>query len=348
MEASLKTDGRPLERQPTLALADLLQGVAVGHRDDDTVLSLANRLLRLSKQLDVKAQAMVAKEAGGVPLAALAQGLLAALDPDRIVVAALAAAKAAGITRDEATLTEGELHAARAERVATACLPFDNPVLRERIDGARREREQLIDHVNLDQITFSGYSAEAEAAAHTAIENFKTYIAAHQHDIEALSFIYQQPYRRRAMTFAMVEQLHELLSRRPLMLTTERLWSAYERVQQSQVKGAGVLRQLTDLIALVRFALGFDAELRPFADAVNARFQAWIFRHNAQRGSAFTPEQTEWLRLMKDHIAASVAVERSDFDHAPFAGRGGLQKVWGVFGGELDGLMAEMNLELVA
>ena len=107
-------------------------------------------------------------------------------------------------------------------------------------------------------------------------------------------------------------------------------------------------RQLTDLIALVRFALGFDAELRPFADAVNTRFQSWIFRHNAQRASAFTPEQTEWLRLMKDHIAASVAVERSDFDHAPFAGRGGLQKVWGVFGGELDGLMAEMNLELVA
>ena len=348
VEKSLKTDGRPLERQPTLALADLLNGVAVGHRDDDTVLSLANRLLRLAKQLDAKAQASVAKEAGGVPLVVLAQGLLAALDPDQIAAAALATAQAAGITRDEATLTEAELQAARTVRVAAACLPFDNPVLRERIDGARREREQLIDHVNLDQVTFSGYSADAEAAANKTIDNFKAYIAAHRDDIEALGFIYQQPYQRRAMTFAMVEQLHELLARPPLMLTTELLWRAYERVQQSQVKGAGVQRQLTDLIALVRFALGFDAELRPFADAVNTRFQAWIFRHNAQRGSAFTPEQTEWLRLMKDHIAGSVAIERSDFDHAPFAGRGGLQKAWGVFGGELDGLMAEMNLELVA
>lgn len=348
VEKSVKTDGRPLERKPMVPLADLLKGVAVGHRDDDTVLSLANRLLRLSKQLDVKAQTRVAKESNGVPLAALAQGLLVALDPDKIVDAALATAKAAGITRDAGSLTNDEMRAARDHRVAAACLPFDNPLLRDRIEGARREREQLIDHVNLDQVTFSGYGIDAEAAAVKTIEAFKDYIAAHKEDIEALSFIYQQPYQRRAMTFAMVEALHDQLSRPPLMLTTERLWSAYERVQQSQVKGAGVQRQLTDLIALVRFALGFDLELRPFADVVNTRFQSWIFRHNAQRGSAFTTEQTEWLRLMKDHIAASVAVERGDFNHAPFAGRGGLQKVWGVFGGELDGLMAEMNLELVA
>jgi len=348
VEASLKTDSRPLERKPTLPLADLLQGVAVGHRDDDTVLSLANRLVRLARQLDDKALARIAGEADGVPLACLARGLLAALDPDKIVAAAIANAKAAGITRDEATLTEQELQAVRAERVAAACLPFDNPQLRERIDGARREREQLIDHVNLDQVTFTGYSADAQAHAKKTIEAFKATIAAHKDDIEALRFIYQQPYQRRAMTFAMIEQLHEQLARPPLMLTTERLWSAYERVRQSQVKGVGLQRQLTDLIALVRFALGFDAELRPFAEGVSARFQSWIFRHNAQRATAFTPEQTEWLRLMKDHIAASVAVERSDFDHPPFAGKGGLQKAWGVFGGELDGLMKEMNEELVA
>jgi type I restriction enzyme, R subunit len=50
------------------------------------------------------------------------------------------------------------------------------------------------------------------------------------------------------------------------MLTTERLWSAYARVQQSQAKGADARRQLTDLIALVRFALGLDSELKPFSD----------------------------------------------------------------------------------
>jgi type I restriction enzyme R subunit len=114
------------------------------------------------------------------------------------------------------------------------------------------------------------------------------------------------------------------------------------------VKGADSKRQMTDLIALVRFAIGLDNELKPFAETINLRFQEWIFRHNAQRTTAFTPEQTEWLRLMKDHIAASCTIERDDFDYAEFADKGGLQKAWGLFGAELDTVMVEMNEELVA
>jgi type I restriction enzyme R subunit len=114
------------------------------------------------------------------------------------------------------------------------------------------------------------------------------------------------------------------------------------------VKGADKKRQLTDLVSLVRFALGLDGELKPFADEVDKRFQTWIFRHNAQRGTAFTPEQTDWLRLMKEHIASSCSISRDDFDYAELADKGGLQKAWGLFGKELDGLMGEMNAELVA
>jgi len=119
-------------------------------------------------------------------------------------------------------------------------------------------------------------------------------------------------------------------------------------VQASAVKGLTSRRQLTDLVSLVRFALGLDTELKPFADEIDKRFQAWIFRHNAQRGTAFTPEQTEWLRLMKDHIAGSCSISRKDFDYAELADKGGLQRAWGLFGEELDGLMDEMNVELVA
>ena len=98
----------------------------------------------------------------------------------------------------------------------------------------------------------------------------------------------------------------------------------------------------------MRFAIGLDAELKPFSDQVDKRFQEWIFRHNAQRGTAFSVDQTDWLRLMKDHIASSCAIYRSDFDLAALAAQGGLQKAWGVFDGQLDGLMEEMNRELVA
>ena len=114
------------------------------------------------------------------------------------------------------------------------------------------------------------------------------------------------------------------------------------------MKGSGSKRQLTDLISLVRFALGMDDDLRPFAEEVDRRFQKWIFRHNAQRATSFTPEQTEWLRLMKDHIASSCCISRDDFDYGQLVDKGGLQRAWRVFGAELDGLMNEMNEELVA
>lgn len=348
VEKSLKTESRPLERKPTLSLDSLLKGVAVGARDPDTVLSLGNRLVRLAKLLDDKALARIQQASGGLGLQDLARGLVQALDPDRVVADALVSAKAAGITRSEATLTEAELNAARRERVDAACQPFDAPALRDLIESARRDREQLIDHLNLDTVTRSEFAAQAQANAEAAVGKFREFLENQRDEIAALGFFYAQPYSRRELTLEMIEDLHDALSRPPLMLTTEKLWSAYARVQETKVRGNGVRRQLTDLVSLVRFALGMDEELRPFADSVDKRFAEWVFRHNARRATAFTPEQMEWLRLVKDHIASSCRIERDDFDYALLAGKGGLQKAWNVFCGQLDELLAEMNEELVA
>ena len=64
------------------------------------------------------------------------------------------------------------------------------------------------------------------------------------------------------------------------MLTTER----FER----PCAGANLCRerrrqkrQFTDLVSLLRFALGLDGELKPLPTKVDKRFQAWTFRHNA-------------------------------------------------------------------
>ncbi|HZF96763.1 MAG TPA: type I restriction-modification enzyme R subunit C-terminal domain-containing protein, partial [Pseudoxanthomonas sp.] len=348
VERTLKTESRSLERKPTVSLENLLKGIAVGTPDEDTVLTLGNRLVRLAKRLDDKALARIRQAAGGIGLNDLARNLVNAVDPDLIAADALDAAKAAGITRSEDSLTADELDAAREKRITAACQPFDDPNLRELVETAHREREQLIDHINLDQVTFSGYSAQAAAQAQAYIDKFGAYLDEHRDEIAALGFFYSQPYRRRELTLEMIEELHDALSRPPLMLTTEKLWAAYARVQETKVRGSGVRRQLTDLVSLVRFALGMDDELRPFADGVDKRFADWVFRHNARRATAFTSEQMEWLRLVKDHIASSCRIARGDFDYAQLAGKGGLQKAWNVFGGQLDELLAEMNEELVA
>jgi type I restriction enzyme, R subunit len=169
----------------------------------------------------------------------------------------------------------------------------------------------------------------------------------HKDEIAALSFFYQQPYQRRALTFDMIEDLHEHLSRPPLMLTTERLWSAYARVQASQVKGADRKRQLTDLVSWCALP-GAGWRAQTLCRRSGQALSGMDLPPQRPARTAFTPEQTEWLRLMKDHIASSCSISRDDFDYAELADKGGLAESVGVFGKELDGLMDEMNVELVA
>jgi len=48
---SKKSDTRALERKPTVSLKELMMNVALGARDEDTLTSLANRIIRLNAQM---------------------------------------------------------------------------------------------------------------------------------------------------------------------------------------------------------------------------------------------------------------------------------------------------------
>ena len=54
------------------------------------------------------------------------------------------------------------------------------------------------------------------------------------------------------------------------------------------------------------------------------------------------------LELIRDQIAASFQIGRDDFDYAPFSQKGGLGRVYQVFGEGLEPLLAELNEVLVA
>ena len=81
---SKKTDSRPLERKPTIALKDLLGAVAVGARDEDLFLSLANRLIRLEKQITDKEKEKLLEFSKGKNLKQITKELLNAFDKDEI------------------------------------------------------------------------------------------------------------------------------------------------------------------------------------------------------------------------------------------------------------------------
>ena len=81
---SKKTDSRPLERKPTTPLKDLLGALTMGVQDEDLFTSLANRLIRLEKQLTEDEKAKYKELTDGKTLNQTTKDLLNAYDPDLI------------------------------------------------------------------------------------------------------------------------------------------------------------------------------------------------------------------------------------------------------------------------
>ena len=222
-----------------------------------------------------------------------------------------------------------------------AARPFAaNPDLRQRLADVHRAYEQTIDTVSVDTVLEAGFTI---ADADETVKSFRDYVEANQDEITALQVLYARPYAQR-LRHADIRALADALKSPPRSWTTERLWEAYRRLDQSKVRGSGQ-RQLADIVSVVRYAIGDADELTPFADSVRARYDAWLAAQPAA-GRAFTDEQLRWLEDFQDHIAGSVSIDVGDFAYAPFTQNGGIARAYEVFGDDLCALLEELNLEL--
>lgn len=146
---SKKSDTRTLERKPSVSLKELMMNVALGARDEDTLTSLASRIIRLNGQMTA-AERKVFSENVGVPAGALAENLLNAFDED-----ILSAKAKAQFTCDQ-PMPE-QYAQVQKESITEAVTPFHNPEVRSFIENIRRSHEQIIDNVNIDTVTFAGF-----------------------------------------------------------------------------------------------------------------------------------------------------------------------------------------------
>ncbi len=337
-----KTESRPLDRQPTVPLKNLLKRVIFkGGRDEDSLTTLASRLARLDRELDPAQRAQVANASGGDTPATLAAALLRAVDPDVIAAHATGDSEA-----DTAAIPPAEYEAARQQLIAAACAPFDKPALRETLENLKRETEQAIDIFTLDEVSTQGFDAAAKDKAAGLVQAFRDYLASHQAEIDALQILYSRPYKQR-LTEAMLKELEKKLRETNATWTEDRLWDAFLVTAPAKVNGRSQAGRFADLVALVRFALEQQPVLTPFADSVQERYEQWLHQKE-KRGAIFTSEQRAWLSLIRDHIATSLSIEPDDFDYAPFSHRGGLGKAHQLFGAELPRLLEELNEALAA
>ena len=337
---SLKTDSRPLERKRSVPLKELLTAVTIGTQEEDLFLSLANRLARLDRQITEREREEFKKKAGGKSIPLVVGDLLRAYDPDAIeAVAENLKHEKPGLSPEEAR-QQGQ-----RQLIETARSTF-NGELNAYIEDVRRVHEQIIDTVNIDEVTGAGWDKESAGKAEDLIKDFKGYLEAHKDEITALTIFYNQPYKRRNLTFGMVKEVLEKLTRDKPHLAPLRVWLAFEQVESVNTKSPK--SELVALVSLIRRVTGIDAVLTAYDKTVDKNFQEWIFKRHSGAGVKFTDEQMNWLRMIKEHIASSFHLEVEDLDYTPFDARGGRSKMWQLFGDDMEPIINEMNQTLAA
>ena len=333
---SKKSSTRTLERKPSVSMKELMMNVVLGALDENTLTSLANRVIRLNSRMTASEKKGF-EETVGLPAGRVAEQLLDAFDEDVI-------AQKAQADFDTTSPTPEQLTQSQKALIAQAITPFLSPEARDYMENVRRNHDQIIDNVNLDTVLFAGFDVQQEANAERAIQTLRDFIVENRDEIIALRILYDQRYKDRPMAISRLKALYEKLKAKGV--TVERLWDCYAIQKPGKVKG-GTLGQLADLVSIIRFEMGYADHLAPFADRVNYNFMQWTLRRNA--GAVhFTDEQMEWLRLIKDHIAVSLSVEPEDLELSPFDRRGGLGRFYEVFGAHYEDILREMNVELVA
>jgi type I restriction enzyme R subunit len=339
---SLKTDSRPLEKKPGVALKDLLGAVAVGARDEDLFTSLANRLTRLDKQITEKEKKQFEEKSGGMQLSQVVKDLLNAYNPDTLeaIEQKVRAEKLgdAPIEIEAAISQQLEQLRNKAAKVFTG-------ELNEYIENVRKAHEQKIDLLNPDELVKVGWDKDNKDKANETITAFKEWIESHKDEITALQIFYGQPYRRRELTFTMIKELVEKIMLDKPTLATMSVWRAYEQLEN--VSGQPK-NEMVALVSLIRKVAGIDTALTPYDKTVDRNFQQWILKKNAGQHNRFTKEQMEWLQMLKEQIATSVHIDADDLDYTPFDAKGGKGKMWQLFGEDMNTIINELNEALAA
>lgn len=337
---SQKTDARPLEKKQGVALKDLLAQALMGSKDEAVFSSLASRLTRLDKELTPAEREKFKTLAKGASLPDVVRALLRAHDPDAIDEEA----------RQKFKLPEGkEPSPEQADQVKDALIKKAGGMLsgelNEFIVKARQSHDQIIDTVNRDTITFAGWDASQSEQAKAMATEFQKFIELNKNEIMALKILYNEPHRRKEITYKMIREVFDTLKASKPNLAPVRVYQAYAAIDK--VKAGNPKSELVAIVSLIRRVTGVDTALTDYENKVDKNFQDWVFR--TQSGATkFNKDQMDWLRMIKDHVASSFHIERDDLDYAPFDSKGGLAKMYDLFGPQMDSLITEMNEALVS
>ncbi len=319
----------PLNREPGVSLEKLLAKAANLTITEQEAATLASRLAKLEHDLTPAER----DELDGVaerPVREIVRGLVDAVSPPDEEVRRIEAAP--------------DPEAARQALVDAAIEPLAaNPELRQRILELRRTHDRIIDEVSAD-VLLDAYGVVDDAPARKVVEDWRGYVDTHRSQIAAIEVMFDAKERR--LRFDHVQELADRIARPPYHWTPEVIWTAYEAVAPERVRRSD-RHTLTDLVSLLRYTVGVDDELVPYADRVRERYVAWLAQQE-QAGVVFSELERWWLDRMVEVIGSSVEIRAEDLDAAPFTERGGIDGAIRDLGDRAEPLLRALNEELSA
>jgi type I restriction enzyme R subunit len=343
VEKSQKTDSRPLEKKPGMSLKEVIESVHMGNTDEDMLTTLANRLIRLDKQINEKEKMAFAEKAQGQTITHVVKQLLNAYDADALeTIRQTIDKQMPGAAPLDKQIAFQEQH---AQLIEQATQVFNSFELRNYVIDIRKQYDQVIDHINPDELLNIGWVKDNAAIAESLVQDFKAWIEEHKTEITALQLFYGQPYQRRDLTYKMIKDLVEAIKTSKPTLAPLNIWRAYAQLEKVNDKPKN---ELIALVSLIRKISGIDESLVTFDKTVDLNFQQWVFSKQAGAATKFNEEQMQWLRMIKDYIAGSFHVEVDDFELDPFNKNGGLGKMYQLFGDGTGDIINELNEVLAA
>lgn len=342
---SAKTETITMERRPGKNIKELIMEiVAGGKKDENTIVTLAWRLITLNQVLSKKQKQKFLKLTSGLSLSNIAENLTDCFNEEKIKEK---------IEKDYSDNPPEEyLEKTQNEMIEKATEPLFKPEIRNFIINARKNEEQIISN-EIDTLIKCGWENDISDKANETIKSIRELIDENKDKMEALKIIYNQPYRYRDLTYDAIKELWVFLQEKIGFGKIEIIGECYKIKHPNYFKNP--LNKFTDIITLIRFEWGLidlnnidkNKGIPSFSETVAKNFKDWIFEKNS-KGPIFDEEKTNWLREIKQIISRDGAMTEEYFEYEPFAPLGGLGRYYELFGDESSSLLEEINKKLIS
>lgn len=321
-------------------LESLVQSVAIGIRDESTLVSLIESLTRVEKNLTEKDKEEI-KQIGSElqpPVSSLKEvinNLINSLNVEKHVDKAK---ELYGKGEKSFAPSDHDLKQASEELIYQACLPFDNPKFRYSILEIKKRNAQLINTSSIEEA--------AKERSHDIIFRFKSFIESHKQDIPAIKSLTSGTNGHIKLNFDEIKLISRELRKPPYEISPDEIWNAFYRIDSANVKPLSEQKNPSNIISLTQYAVGKINMLEPFSDKVDKKFNDWILE-NESGGKVFSETEMDWLRMMKNHVASFLEINMTSFNEPPFVNKGGAAKAYNIFGHDLNRILFELNEKLI-